>query len=281
MSNSSPKDGIRIAAGYVAVICLAYLLWMGLNFALHHPHFDIRRIEVSGETEFIDVPALQESLRQRLRGNYFFADLDDLRHATEAVPWVENARVERIWPDALRVKSVRRRAAGRWGKDRLVSTRGEIFAPGAITVPEADGLPLFFGPDAMGPEVVEQWEELRPIAARLPAELVELRVTSRGAWSAIIESADIPRTRVELGRPIRDSRIAQRFALIVAHYGEVSRMLGGPPAAIDARYVGAFAAAQPDPARVQPQEQPNARQEDKSPDAAGGAAIHSRKQPST
>ena len=283
MNERTPENrGVQAFAGYVAVLCLMVLLYFGLNFTVHHPYFNIRQVTVSGETEFIDVQALQKTLWERLRGNYFFADLDDLRQATESVPWVDHARVERVWPDTIRVQVVRRRAIGRWGKDRLVSTRGEIFAPGALTVPEAEGLPLFSGPEAMGPEVVETWEELQPLAAKLPAELKELQVNNRGAWAAVIESEAIPRTRIELGRPIRDSSVAQRFALIVAHYAEISRMMGGPPAAIDARYVGAFAATPPDPEKIAEHEQRlNALQGGKALEAADGAGTNSQKQPST
>ncbi|MDL2058639.1 FtsQ-type POTRA domain-containing protein [Mesosutterella sp. AGMB02718] len=259
--NTGAKRRIRRGAGIVMMLCLAALAWLAGDYAVHRPYFSIRTIEIAGETDFIDCPALEKSLWESLRGNYFTADIDALRGVAEAVPWVSRASVERVWPDALRVTIVRRRAAALWGGTRLLSDRGEIFAPKEVKASEAQKLPRFSGPDPMAPQVVEMFGVLEPLARRLGADVEELSVTDRGAWSMKIEGGSVPETRIILGRETHDSSAGSRFALVVAHYGEVARMMGGPPAQIDARYVNAFAATMPDPAKIAAHEQKQAAAE--------------------
>lgn len=250
MRSGNPQSGIRRGACAVMAACVLALAAAGANYVIHRPYFDIKTLEVGGETDFIDVDALEHSMRETLRGNYFTADLDALRAKAEAVPWVASARVERVWPDEIRVRLVRRRAVAVWNGTRLLSDRGEVFAPKDLDAAGAQGLPQFSGPDAMASEVAQMSGELSPLASRLGAEVKALWVTERGSWSVRIEGPEVPDTLVELGRETADSRVEERFALVVSHYGEVSRMMGGAPASIDARYVNAFAAAMPTASRM-------------------------------
>ena len=248
MQWAGPESGARRCARRLITLCLIALAGFGADYVIHRPCFDIERIEVGGETSFIDEDGLEQALRGVLRGNYFTADLDALRALAESVPWVASARVERVWPDEIRVVIEQRRAIAVWNKTRLLSDRGDVFAPKDMDAAGARELPEFSGPDAMAPEVAEMNSELEPLARRIGADVRELRVTDRGAWSMRIDGPEVPSTRVELGRATSDSGIGDRFALVIAHYGEVSRMMGGAPASIDARYVDAFAATMPDPA---------------------------------
>ena len=97
----------------------------------------------------------------------------------------------------------------------------------------------------MAHEVVEMYGPLSVTVEKLGAKIRDLSVTDRGSWSVVIEGGDIPSTKIELGRNTRDSRVQDRLELVAAHYQEVSRMMGGPPGSIDARYVNAFAATLP------------------------------------
>jgi len=81
----------------------------------------------------------------------------------------------------------------------------------------------------------------------------------------VIEGGDIPSTKIELGRNTRDSRVQDRLELVAAHYQEVSRMMGGPPGSIDARYVNAFAA-------TLPRERPKTDAQPSAPGTAAGSA---------
>ena len=84
--------GLLCAAGW----------WLG-----QRPGLALRvvRIDAAPGTELRHVSAvlLDQSVRQRLRGNFFTVDLDAVRAGFEQVPWVRRAMVRRVWPDRLEV----------------------------------------------------------------------------------------------------------------------------------------------------------------------------------
>ena len=265
MTQANASGKVRRGAGLLALICFLVLAGLGIRHVVHQPYFDIHHIEVTGDTSFTNVGALEKTLWEKLNGNYFFADLDPMRAAVEEVPWVASAKVERLWPDTIRVEIEKRRPIAIWGGTRLISDRGEIFALKNLDTPEAQGLPSFSGPDAMAHEVVEMYGPLSVTVEKLGAKIRDLSVTDRGSWSVVIEGGDIPSTKIELGRNTRDSRVQDRLELVAAHYQEVSRMMGGPPGSIDARYVNAFAA-------TLPRERPKTDAQPSDPGTAAGSA---------
>ncbi len=276
MDSRRSTDRLRRGAGLLALCCFFVLLGLGARYVTHLPRFNIERIDIIGDTSFTDVDSLRKSLWERLDGNYFFADLDPLREAAGEMPWVASAKVERVWPDVIRVEIARRRAIATWNGDRLISDRAEVFSAKGTGAPElTQSLPAFSGPDTMAAEAVSMYARLSPIAKGMGTEILSLGVTDRGSWSVVIQGESVPKTRVELGRTTRDSSIQSRFGLVAAHYGEVERMMGGSPASIDARYVNAFAATMPRPgSAVAPASAPAAQ----SPrDGAANAAPDAKK----
>ena len=211
MTQANASGKVRRGAGLLALICFLVLAGLGIRHVVHQPYFDIHHIEVTGDTSFTNVGALEKTLWEKLNGNYFFADLDPMRAAVEEVPWVASAKVERLWPDTIRVEIEKRRPIAIWGGTRLISDRGEIFALKNLDTPEAQGLPSFSGPDAMAHEVVEMYGPLSVTVEKLGAKIRDLSVTDRGSWSVVIEGGDIPSTKIELGRNTRDSRVQDRL----------------------------------------------------------------------
>ncbi len=55
-------------------------------------------------------------------------DLEAVRERVEAMPWVDQARVQRRWPHGLRIEVTEQVAAARWGESGLLNTRGELFS---------------------------------------------------------------------------------------------------------------------------------------------------------
>lgn len=96
----------RRVVGVVAVVSLLALA--GLAWAVvHSPLLSVARIEVSG-TRFAD-PALVRAAAGSVEGEALLtADLDEVRRAVGALPWVESVSVQRRWPRAVSVSIVER-----------------------------------------------------------------------------------------------------------------------------------------------------------------------------
>ena len=128
--------------GTVALGCAAVAALVGVVvFALNRP---VRRVDVEGTFQRVSALDVEQCVRARLRGGFITANLDDVRGVIETIPWVDHARVQRRWPDALVVQLTEQMAVARWGEKGLLNARGELFIKETSHVPPE--LPRLEGP---------------------------------------------------------------------------------------------------------------------------------------
>ena len=81
---------------HVTGSCMFALLTLGIVFtvfwaAVHLPVFNLVGITVEGEVDHNNATTLRANVTTRMTGNFFTADLRQVRDAFEGVPWVRLA----------------------------------------------------------------------------------------------------------------------------------------------------------------------------------------------
>jgi cell division protein FtsQ len=173
--------GRRIAsavAGIAAVALLAWAAWVGFDAVVSQP---VKRVAFAGELDRLAQPEL-DALAQAVRAAPG-APLEAIRASARRVPWVRDATVRRIFPDAVEITFSAHTAFARWNDRELVSREGVVFA-----APGAGELPQLRGPDGSAAEVVREYLAASAALAPLDAPIVELRLSPRGAWHATLAS---------------------------------------------------------------------------------------------
>jgi len=190
---------IQAAGGIAAAALLAAAGWYGYDLLARRP---IEAIRFTGDTARVPAADL-ERLAAGLRGREAReVALPAVREAVKRLPWVRECAVRRMLAGTLEVAIEAHAPLARWGEDRLVSDRGEIFAA------QFEGpLPLFSGPEGTAPEMAAAWARIRQAAAPLAIPVVEIRLSERRAWQARLASG----LAIELGRGEIEVRLA-RFA---------------------------------------------------------------------
>ena len=84
--------------------------------AVHLPVFNLVGITVEGEVDHNNANTLRANVTTRMTGNFFTADLRQVRDAFEGVPWVRLATVQREFPNRLRVTLQEHRPVAYWGE---------------------------------------------------------------------------------------------------------------------------------------------------------------------
>ncbi len=232
-----PAAFLRRKRGPILFLALAGGLAWGSARLLDPLYVPVSRVRVESHLDRLDTAEVKAALDPLLGRGFFALDLERVRAAIQALPWVAEVRLRRVWPRTLVVRVRERRAFARWGDAALVTANGEVFQPRRASIPH--GLPRLDGPPGSAPLVVAAYQGLARRLAEKALRLTALQRSPRGAWSARLGDG----TRIELGAEALEARLER----LLNHLDAIRA--GGRPARIDLRYAAGFAVAwhPPDP----------------------------------
>ncbi|MGE5652406.1 MAG: cell division protein FtsQ/DivIB [Bacillota bacterium] len=214
----------------------------GIWWAAQRPMFTLKaiRIEAVGEMQLrhVNPSTVRSTAVPRIRGNFFTADLDAVRQAFEAVPWVRKATVRREWPNRLIVQVEEHEALGTWGEDgKLLSVRGDVFTANLAEAEEDGQLAEFDGPDGSEKEVVARYRELRDWFKPIDLVPEAVRLSGRYAWSVRLNNG----MTVELGREQSKATLKERVDRLIGIYPQLAQRLQSGIESVDMRYPNGLA----------------------------------------
>jgi cell division protein FtsQ len=235
--DSVVEGGLRPALGVLALMVgLGVMAW-GLIVSFDRP---IGKVEVGGQFQRVAPVQIEEVVSPFRGAGFLSVDLDALRAALETIPWVDRARVERKWPNGVRVFITEHVAAARWGESGLMNTRGELFLTNATHIPPE--LPQLVGPPGTEGQVAKLYLETYPRLLGVGMQLSRVELDARGAWQLTLGNNVI----VRLGRQDVPARL-ERFItvaspVVAARSAEVNY--------VDLRYSNGFSVGWNVPTRV-------------------------------
>ncbi len=186
--------------------------------------FWVTDVVVRGELRRLDEPAVQELAGITGQTSLFAFSAAAVRARIEAHPWVERARVERLWPDRVRITVRERRPLAlvvRRGTLFYVDAQGLVFAPvepgDQLDYPVISGID---GPGAggrTGRPPLRQALDFLVLAGNgshaLPRQNIsELRLTREGTWIMFLASRPFP---IHLGTMDGVARLYRRVAKVL------------------------------------------------------------------
>lgn len=205
------------------------------------PMFTLKLIHVEGMVQplqHVNALTIRSTALPKIRGNFFTADLANVRNAFESVPWVRKAAVRREWPNRLIVSIEEHRPLGTWGDDgRLVSVKGDLFTVNLAEAEEDFELIELAGPQGSEKDVVTRVAHFREWLAPINLAPQAVQLSSRYAWSVRLNNG----MTVELGREQTKTTLQERMARLVAIYPQLVERLQDRIESVDLRYPNGFA----------------------------------------
>jgi cell division protein FtsQ len=211
------------AANGLFVVALAMGGGAVLAWVAQHPSWSLVAIVVVGDVRHQNEVKLRSHLGTRLEGTFLTVNLQQVQHLIEGVPWVRSARVQREFPNRLRVVIEEHEAVAWWGEaggGKLINRYGEIFEA-AADEPAHQTWSALSGPAYLSHQLYRVYQTLGPVLGRIDRRLVRLELNARGSWSAVLDGG----TRMEMGRGQPELLIerVQTFVdtvpTLMAHYG--------------------------------------------------------------
>jgi cell division protein FtsQ len=232
------------ASGLMAVTVVASIA-AGVWWISQRPMFTLKAVRVESiydmDLKHVSEITVRNSIAGKITGNFFTANLEQVRTTFEAVPWVRRATVRREWPNQLIVDVEEHEPLGTWGEDgRLLSVKGEVFTANLAEADEDHALPGFDGPEGSEKEVLARFAQLRTWFG--PVKLVPetLSLSNRYAWTVGLDNGMM----VALGREQNKNTMRERVNRLVAVYPQlVARLKDGSIDTIDMRYPNGLALA--------------------------------------
>jgi cell division protein FtsQ len=227
----------------LTLFVLAFLLCMAsaIGWLFRHPAFSIQGITVKGNVTHSNVVTLRANVLPQLSGNFFTLNLLQARQAFEQIPWIRSAFVRREFPNRLSVTLDEFSPVAQWsveGDGKFLSAEGTVFEVNADEV-ETESLPLLKGPESQAKTVLEMYQFLKPLLAKMDMRIDKLELSQRGSWSVHLESG----STLELGHGSQQE-VGERLQIFFKTLTQVSSRYGRTATSLlsaDLRYENGYA----------------------------------------
>lgn len=224
---ASLGSSLRSALPVCLLLALGLVCLWGATWMLDRP---ISVVEAAGQFQRV-APVQIEGAVAPFRGAGFLSvDLDAMQASLERIAWVDRARVERKWPNGVRVTITEHVAAARWGEDGLMNTRGELFLRGARHIPPE--LPELNGPEGTQQQVARLYLDTYPRLLAVGLRLTRVELDARGAWELTVGDEIV----VRLGR----QEVQERLDRFIQVASPMVAARGNEVSYVDLRYSNGF-----------------------------------------
>ncbi len=222
---------VRLLAWTLAIALVVLPVVAVLNGWIAGDRWPMRRLEVSGPFARVSAEQVRSVVLPQVQSGFFAIRMEPIRNAVAVLPWVERVEVRKRWPDQLIVALNEYRPFARWGRDKLLSEHGQVFAaPGN---PDLQGLPELDGPDGRVGDVVTLYNQAQSLFAGSGYRVLAVSLSSRGSWTLRLRDG----TEVIVGRSDPQDRL-RRFARLLPQIAAARP--GTPLLRADLRYTNGF-----------------------------------------
>lgn len=228
------KTGFSRALGITTLVVM--LLSSGLlmlDWVLRPGTWPVHQVSFRGEFQHVTRTELEQAILSHVHQNYLALDMQAMRRAVEALPWVHQATVRRRWPAGLEVSFAEQQLAGRWNERDWLNRQGEVVRVRLTDEAGPAPVPELSGPDGSNARVYAQYRQLLPLLKQYGLDITSLSLSERHSW-VMTSSSGI---KLMLGRTGIDSRL-KRFLRV---YQQSLQGSGRAIARADLRYTNGFA----------------------------------------
>ena len=190
----------------LALSVLLLVLWLQRGW-IASERWPVRWIDISAPEQRVSAEQIRARLRDDLQRGFFSLDLRRMVQQLESLSWVASARVQRSWPDMIKVSIREHRPVAYWNDQQLISDYGVVFASDADSTIRA--LPRLQGPPARRDEVMQQWLQWRDRLLSIGLRITALQLSERGSWSLQLNNG----TSIALGREQLNLRMQRLLAV--------------------------------------------------------------------
>lgn len=152
-----------------------------------HP---VEKISVLGQFSHIDSVLLKEHVGMFIGGGFLSADLEEVKERVEALPWVYQAQVSRVWPGEISLLITEQMPVGYWNDEGFINPLGQLFTPKVVDKEMAIPRLVYPGAaqDAGRLEMYDLYRYIQKELSTTGLKAIVLTQSARGAWDVTLEN---------------------------------------------------------------------------------------------
>lgn len=203
----------------------AVIVWQAMQPWLQRP---LQQIILQTNIPSAEKVNLQVQLNSHLADSFFSADLQAIRQEVESNPWVNDAKVSRVWPNRLMVEAPKQIFMARWKEGGFINHLGELVLVTPSLVVDSETLPILSGPKGSAWMMSQLFRQMGWLVGRDGLMINELTMASRGAVELRLNNAIV----LVLGRDQVLPRLQRLMRIYHAHFAAKANTIKR----IDGRY---------------------------------------------
>lgn len=208
------------------IACALFLLARLIYLYVADPYrFPINTVKIEATYQHISHQELESILSEYLEHSFFSLPVSRLHARVNALDWVESARVERFWPDTLKISLVEKIPVATWN-DGLLTENGEVFNEGGVN--ETASMPHLRGPSNQQQEVLQVYKKMSKILSMTGLVVAVLELRKNHAWELVLANG----VQLRLGKRDLETRITRFCKAYPAVFADKAEQLSS----VDLRY---------------------------------------------
>ena len=224
---NADKGQLRYASALTLLIVCALFLMAHLVYLYlaDSRRFPINTVKIAANYHHISHKQLEVLLEKYSNSSFFSFPVTRLIGELTALEWTEQAQVERVWPDILKIRLVEKIPAAIWN-NALLTENGHIFNEGGEFTD--DLLPRLKGARNQSQEVLQVYQKMSKILTIYGLQAAELEWRKNEAWELTLSNG----VQLRLGKRDLEMRINRFCKAYPAVFAAKSEQL----ASVDLRY---------------------------------------------
>ena len=223
---------VRPTLALLTVVGSAAGLALILEWMKDPQHWPVGNVHIEGRFHHLQESQLRQVIEPLAVAGFFVVDVSGLQQRLQALAWVDQVSVRRVWPDELDIEVREQRPVAHWGSDGFLNERAEVFRPEQAV--ELDTVPQLSGPQGYQSRVLQMHTKMQALLEPLQLEVTRLSLDARRAWRVQLSNG----LTLEAGR----SHPLQRVARFINVYPGILAGAEGRLLSVDLRYSNGFAA---------------------------------------
>lgn len=186
------------------VLCALVLSLRLLYLYLADAHrFPINTVKIVANYQHVARAELEAVLSKHLSESFFSFHESVLTRELQALDWTEKVKIERMWPDTVKITLIEKAPVAFWNESCITSL-GEVLNTGAAD--EGLNLPRLSGPPQQQKDVLQIYQKLSKLLLVYDLYAATLQLRENQAWELSLTNG----IQLRLGKRDLEKRL-QRF----------------------------------------------------------------------